>query len=44
LSGEPGVECRNGGENGSHTIVVTFTNIISSGNAAITEGRAISPV
>ncbi len=38
LSGEPGVECRSGGENGSHTIVVTFTNNIMSGNAAITEG------
>jgi len=38
LSGEPGVECRTGGANGSHTIVVTFTNNIASGNAAITEG------
>jgi hypothetical protein len=38
FSGEPGVECRTGGENGTHTIVVTFTNNIASGNAAITEG------
>jgi hypothetical protein len=38
LSGEPGVECRTGGANGIHTIVVTFTNNIASGNAAITEG------
>ena len=38
LSGEPGVECRTGGANGTHTIVVTFSNNIMSGNASIIEG------
>ena len=38
LSGEPGVECRTGGANGTHTVVVTFSNNIMSGNASIIEG------
>ena len=36
LTGEPGVECRNGG--GNHTVVVTFTNTMVSGNASVTSG------
>ena len=36
LTGTPGVECRNGGS--GHTLVFTFTNNISSGNAAVTSG------
>ena len=36
LAGEPGVECRNGG--GNHTLVVTFTNTMVSGNASVTSG------
>ena len=40
LSGEPGVECRSGGASGDHSIVVTFTNNIMSGNASVTEGTA----
>jgi hypothetical protein len=38
FSGEAGVECRTGGANGVHTIIVTFTNNIASGNASITGG------
>ncbi len=38
LSGEPGVECRSGGVNGDHTIVVTFSNNVVSGNASVTGG------
>jgi hypothetical protein len=37
LAGEPGVECRNSG--GNHTLIITFTNIVVSGNAAITSGK-----
>jgi hypothetical protein len=36
LSGEPGVECRNG--NGSLTLVFTFTNDVVSGTASVTAG------
>ena len=36
LTGEPGVECRNGG--GNHTIVVTFSNTVVSGSASVTNG------
>jgi hypothetical protein len=36
LTGEPGVECRNGG--GNLTVVVTFTNTMVSGNASVTGG------
>jgi hypothetical protein len=38
LSGEPGVECRSGGVDGDHTIVVTFSNNVVSGNASVTAG------
>ncbi len=36
LTGEPGVECRNGG--GDYAIVVSFSNTIVSGNASVTNG------
>lgn len=37
-SGGPGIECRDGGANGDHTIVVTFSNNVVSGNASVTSG------
>jgi Dockerin type I domain len=36
LAGEPGVECRNSG--GNHTLIITFSNTVVSGNAAVTSG------
>ena len=36
LTGDPGVECRNGA--GNYTFVLTFTNAVASGNAAVTGG------
>jgi hypothetical protein len=36
LTGEPGVECRSGG--GNHSLVVTFSNTMVSGNASMTSG------
>ena len=36
LSGTPGIECRNG--SGNHTIVVSFSNTVVSGNASVTSG------
>jgi hypothetical protein len=38
LSGNPGVECRTGGANGAYAIVVTFSNVVESGNASVTAG------
>jgi hypothetical protein len=38
LSGNPGVECRTGGTNGDYTLVFTFTNNVTSGNASVTGG------
>ncbi len=38
LTGEPGVECRSSG--GNHTLVFTFNNSLTSGNAAVTAGTA----
>jgi hypothetical protein len=38
LSGTPAVECRTGGVNGDHKVVVTFSNVVESGNAAVTAG------
>ena len=36
LTGTPGVECRTGGS--GHTLVFTFTNNVTSGNAAVSDG------
>ncbi|MEP6810836.1 MAG: hypothetical protein ABI992_11390, partial [Chthoniobacterales bacterium] len=36
LTGEPGVECRSSG--GAHTVVVTFSNPVVSGNASVSAG------
>jgi hypothetical protein len=36
LTGEPGVECRNGG--GDYTLRVTFNNVVLSGHANVTSG------
>lgn len=38
LSGTSGVECRSGGASGAYTIVITFTNMVVSGNATVTSG------
>jgi hypothetical protein len=38
LSGSPGVECRTGGATGDYTLVFTFTNNITSGDASVTSG------
>lgn len=38
LTGQPGVECRTGGASGNHTVVLTFSNDVTSGNASVTSG------
>lgn len=38
LTGSPGVECRSGGANGNHTLVITFNNPLVGGNATVTSG------
>ena len=38
LSGNPGVECRTGGATDDYTLVFTFTNNVTSGNASVTGG------
>jgi hypothetical protein len=38
LTGNPGVECRSGSVAGAFTIVLTFSNSVSSGNADVTGG------
>jgi hypothetical protein len=38
LSGNPGIECRSGGANGDHTLVITFTNNVVSGDAMVSSG------
>jgi hypothetical protein len=38
LSGTPSVECRSGGVNGDYTLVFTFSNNVTSGNASVTGG------
>jgi hypothetical protein len=38
LSGSPGIECRSGGANGNHTLVIAFTNAVVGGDAAVSAG------
>ncbi len=38
LSGQPGVECRTGGINGDHTLVITYSSDVVSGDANVTTG------
>jgi hypothetical protein len=38
LTGPSGTECRSGGDTGDHTIVFTFSNNVTSGNATMTNG------
>jgi hypothetical protein len=39
LSGNPGIECRNGGANGAYTLVFTFANTLTSvAGASVTSG------
>jgi hypothetical protein len=41
LTGAPGVECRTGGANGDHTIVVTFNNVVTEGDASVSAGSVV---
>jgi CSLREA domain-containing protein len=42
LTGTPGVECRSGGVNGEHTIILNFANPLTSvGSAAVTSGNGV---
>ncbi len=41
LAGELGVECRRGGVNGDHTIVVQFSNIVTDGSASVSAGSIV---
>jgi hypothetical protein len=38
FTGAPGVECRSGGANGDHTIVLTFNNVVTGGTATVNAG------
>ena len=38
LSGKTGVECRSGGAAGNYTLVFTFSNNLTSGNASVSDG------
>jgi hypothetical protein len=38
LTGAPGVECRSAGATGDHTMVVSFNNTVTEGNAAVSSG------
>ena len=40
LTGEPGVECRNGDGAGDETLVITFSNSVVKGQATVTHGSA----
>jgi hypothetical protein len=39
LTGAPSVECRTGGGAGTHTILFTFSNKVTSGSATVTAGN-----
>jgi hypothetical protein len=43
LSGSPGIECRTGGANGAHTVIISFANPVTVGGASVTstDGQAM---
>lgn len=41
LSGSPGIECRRGGTDGNHTLVLTFSTAVTSGSASVTSGTGV---
>ena len=43
LSGAAGIECRSGGANGDHTVVISFANAVSVGAASVvsSDGKAM---
>jgi len=43
LTGNPGIECRTGGPNGNHTVIITFANTVSVGTVTVTstDGQAM---
>jgi hypothetical protein len=43
VTGTPGVECRTGGANGDHTVLISFANAVSVGSASVasSDGQAM---
>src|SRR5207244_11433121 len=43
LTGSPGIECRSGGANGNHTVIISFANAVTVGGASVasSDGQAM---
>jgi hypothetical protein len=43
LTGSPGIECRTGGTNGDHTVIISFANTVTVGGISVTstDGQAM---
>jgi hypothetical protein len=43
LTGSPGIECRTGGANGNHTVIISFAQAVSVGSASVasSDGQAM---
>ena len=43
LTGSPGIECRTGGANGDHTVIISFANPVTVGSASVSsiDGQAM---
>ena len=42
LTGSPGIECRTGGSNGDHTVVVSFANPVTVGSASVASSDGLA--
>jgi len=44
LTGNPGIECRTGGVNGDHTVIISFANTVSVGTISVTSTDGMAMV
>ena len=44
LTGSPGIECRTGGANGDHTVIISFANPVTVGSASVSSSDGLAMV
>ena len=44
LTGNPGIECRTGGANGDHTVIISFANPVTVGSASVSSSDGLAMV
>src|SRR4029077_7160642 len=44
LTGSPGIECRTGGANGDHTVIISFANAVTVGSVSVSSSDGLAMV